>query len=688
MAGPQAYLAPQGRGQGWGAIGDGKRRHSISDALDQLVAAKDNRARITAAVDALCLGSDDVIVAVPDVPSFDEIWQEAMINASSARRRRAVLLWRPVAIFLDLLREGRIAPSELGASFRILVHGPNGLEDQRLTLRDYAQHPGHLAPQRNGPGKCIPTEYGIDAIFRRADEHVRRTHSHLDCSRTEPPRIGPSLITGDIIPGETRVLRTWNANWIAITAPELVTENIGIVSTEIPKAEGHVKRTYLVTPLAQPFSASLREIVERRIGPVELLMYDSVARGCLIAGRLIERGLPHYFDRLEPIAIAVMSGNEPVFEYLIPAEQVVPANQEFVSSELTGFSWRHDKKDAEFYVLKGTKEVRHWEVSKDAGPPVDTKVALRVRQTPGQSWARLSVTSSDWELLARNPVALDWKALTPIGISPDEVIERLCSPPPTIPERIVESAHIDLWMGSYWAGNGFASQYALQHARGQHIPANNWASVLRSPRRHPDDRSVRYWLVGTDGAFPEDLPDDVRAGFLSALEQMGTQLLTTTLRSPARDNSLLMALTWCYTLCPVKVQDWILDALIAEAAGRRHPLTEPARSVRVLRQGAGRAVDGKDRLSCLVAYYAGGKLNNDTINGFAMAITRREDTPFALERPQIDKQLAALGRELLNLIERRSFLLKFRNTLSAIAGLFRWRMREPYALSYSPKIGQ
>jgi len=60
--------------------------------------------------------------------------------------------------------------------------------------------------------------------------------------------------------------------------------------------------------------------------------------------------------------------------------------------------------------------------------------------------------------------------------------------------------------------------------------------------------------------------------------------------------------------------------------------------------------------------------------------TRRAEAPDALTREQVEHFLIELGQELLDRIERREFLLRFRNTLSAIAGLFRWRRRESHAL--------
>lgn len=189
-----------------------------------------------------------------------------------------------------------------------------------------------------------------------------------------------------------------------------------------------------------------------------------------------------------------------------------------------------------------------------------------------------------------------------------------------------------------------------------------------------------FLLLGTDGSLPEALPDELREGFARALERLADETLSATLRRPPRDNAGLMALTWCFARCPEPVQDRILDALEAHSQGHPHPLMLPPHAIRVVRQGSGRAVKSADRLARLFAYLDTAPFNNDTINALAMALTRREEAPQALTRRQIDRFLDRLGQELIDRIQTRDFRLRFRNTLSAIAGLFRWRLREPFAL--------
>jgi hypothetical protein len=259
------------------------------------------------------------------------------------------------------------------------------------------------------------------------------------------------------------------------------------------------------------------------------------------------------------------------------------------------------------------------------------------------------------------------------------VLEKLRSKPP-VPNPIVEAPHIDLWLGADWAGGGLPATLARDEMHGRLAAALHWAGVLRQSRRHPDPPHDRFWLVGTDGNLPDGLPEDVRNGFARAMERLAEEALSTTLRRPPRDNEMMMALTWCFARCPGPVQDRILDALEALAQGRPHPLLMPRSSTKVVHQGAGRAVTGVPRLMRLFAYLDTASLQTDTINALAMALTRRDEAPQALSREMIDRFLYRLGQELIARIHARDFKLRFRNTLLAIAGLFRWRVREPSAL--------
>lgn len=679
IAGPQAEIAPHGRGDGWGELGKPNYRRPTAGALD---APRDGVSQddIDASVLALARGATDVILTVPDLPDFDETRQGALLDAAAGRRRRVGvrLLWRPVAAFLDLLAIGSIPAGEIGRRYRLLVHGAAGVEEQVLTLVKDPEHPTHVAPRRDGTGRLITPQLGLDSMFALARSLVREGNPGIAWHRCEPSRLGPRLICGMSTPGEVEVLRSWTGTWQAVTAPTI--DPKAVVPGFRPEAEAlpDVLPTFLVTPVSGNFAKELQKRLEPVYGSLTLVHARCIARGALRAGRLIERGLPHYFDCLERIALAVMRDREPVFADLIPHGHPVPANRAYVSPILEGFTWPARKDELQVYILKGSHEVRHWQMKKGPAPRRPMSIDLQVRQTPGQSWAQLTVASRAWDALSRAPIELDWETFRPINRTPDEILDELRNSPPPIPDRVVDDPHIDLWLGANWAGDGRPAQLARQVASGGRIGMADWANLLSQTRRHPDqDENPRYRLVGTDGSLPDDLPDDVRKGFARVLQGITRSLLSD---KPQPNNDALRVASWSFVLCDPAVQDRIVAALEALAAGRSHPLLAPAHASRVVRQGAGRAVAGVERLRRVLKALGRSPLNNDGIAALAMIVARREEAPQALTRTLVDHFARELARHLLEQVRRQNFAVIFSNTLAALVGLFRWRDVESHAL--------
>jgi hypothetical protein len=152
IAGPQAFIAPHGRGPGWGELGDPARRVALAPLLDDRTAEWSPTANdiYRAAVGALARGAEDIIIAVPDIPEFDEAAQFRRLSIFHRDTRKVRLLWQPVAAFLHALDSRAIPPDAEDALFCFLIHSGEGLELQTLRLRRDAEHRDHLAPERDG----------------------------------------------------------------------------------------------------------------------------------------------------------------------------------------------------------------------------------------------------------------------------------------------------------------------------------------------------------------------------------------------------------------------------------------------------------------------------------------------------------------------------------------------------------
>ena len=681
--GPQAALAPHGRGGGWGEIGAAGRRVALADEIARLLGGQEMKRpeAFASAVQALTYGAEEAVLAVPDRLEFGEAAQSSVLRLFKENRCSYRLLWRPVAMFLDALETGDIPNDGLGARFRLLIHAGDGIEVQTLRLRPDSDHPGHLAPERESYGSVIFPDLGLAKLRARAAAAVAADNPRLGARGIEHSRLPMALLCGKTVEKDTEILRQKNANWLEVQAPALRPEAIlGGIYPDQDGADGEpVAATFLTTPLKASLANELVTRLAGRWPGLVRLPWESIARGALHAGRLIESGLPHYFDRLEPIALAVRRGDEPEFVDLIGQDDTVPANREYVSRPYRGLNWGRGKTEMEFYILKSSNEVRHWQVQKEEGPPEDIEVELRLRQTPGQSWAKLSITSPDWEPLNRSPVFLDWEKLTPIDIAPQEVLEMLHSRPPTIPRRIIEQSHLWFWTGGDWYRNGLLDTLNSMEQRGI-VDPKAALHHLRRQRREPPGSPERYHPVGTDGALPGDLSQADTERFQAFLGKVAEIVAAFAPPHLPRNNDAIACLSWTFTLCPEQAQEAIVTALEAHVSGREHPLLAPNFAITVLIQGAGRAVTGPERLGRVFRVLSEQPTNNNTINALAMILTRRAEAPAALSPLFVDRFFEELADALLEQVRQRRFKTIFRNTLSALAGMFRWREVEQYAL--------
>lgn len=671
IGGPQALLAPHGRGRGWGELGAPARRVFLRDALAKIREdAGEPRDVLAAAVAALTRDAQHLVFAVPDTPEFDEAARAALLDVMPGHR----LLWRSVAAFLGAMQSGSITPADEGLSFRFLIHTGKGFEAQSLRLRRDGSRPAHLAPEREGPGTMQWPELGLEPMLQTVSERVADANPNLREEPCEPSALPIKRLLGVARAHDREILRHDNGTWIECVAPLLDADDvIGKQASKLSEcAQPTVQRTFLVTPVASAIRDKLCDVLRPLCPELQLLPWNAIARGCLHAGRLIEQGLPHYFDRLTPVSLAVFdpATGEPLFENLIRAEATVPANSEYVSQPFAGLKWPRGKREMSFYILKADREVRHWQVDMREGPTGDVPVVLRLRQTPGQSWAKLSLTSQDWEPLSRAPILLDWAGLAPIDMTPDEVLEALRTPPPIIPHRLVEAAHSDFWIGIEGL-RGMNAMLCGTDGDGRKIA--DLSAMLPRQRRDPVS-FARTRAINSDGQLPQDVPEEARLAFERLLGHASDQVLQATSHSPLRSNHELKIVTWSFTRCPGEVQERLVEAVEGYAHEREHPLHRGARRCKtVIIQGAGRAVTGDARLRRLLRALAALPPDTDTMNALGMILSRRAEAPGALDRELTTSISAILAQQLERLLQRQSFKILFFNTLSALAGLFRYR---------------
>ncbi len=572
VGGPQAILSPIGRGQGWSDIGAASKRRNLADHWSALLAGTTGHGfdgDMLAAARALSQLADQRIICMPDHAGMGEAQQKRLLAAlSGPREPRPVLLWRSVALVLGLLEGGGLAEAADGMRIACLIHGADGIERQHLVLRRLAEHQDRLAPERAGPGDVCCPMLGLVGLRARAVEAVEAANPVLRDTRTDTPRMAAELLFRDAPLYGEEIVRRINSNWLMLRTPH------DFVLLDLAEAIAEVSVDADLVVLLSPLAARHRD----RLGDgltasgagrsVIVANSDTAARGALFAARRIERGIPHYLDHLDQISLIVMRGNGPTFEDLVPTNAIVPGNREYISAPITSMVWTAGMADVQFYVRKGPREIRRWVTQTQAAPERDERLEIHLRQMPAQGWAKLSISSPDWDALRRAPIHLDWGALSVDPRSEGDILASLERPRPVVPQRVHYAAHVGLWDGSL----RHPGIRAVLQSFTTDVPSSlkNLADSIRASFRveipgSGERLSKTVYPVGTDGELPDTLDEAVQRQFDDVINHVTKSLLQAIKRrSPILDNNhALLCLSWIFARCPLDVQHEMVAALNA-----------------------------------------------------------------------------------------------------------------------------
>jgi len=689
VGGPQAILSPIGRGQGWSDIGATSKRRLLAGYWSDLLADTTESGfdrDMLAAAQALSRLADQRIVCMPDHAGMREAQQNRLLDAlSGARERRPVLLWRSVALVLGLLDGGGLPDAKDGMRIACLIHGSNGIERQYLVLRRLADYQDRLTPERAGPGDVCCPALGLGGLLLRADEAVGAANHVLRDTQTDPPRMAADLLFREAPLDDEEIVRRINGNWLKLRTPW----DFGMpdLADGIAELSVEADQVVLLSPLAERHRDQLGLGLAARCAdrPAIVAHPDTAARGALFAARRIERGIPHYLDRLDQISLIVMRGYQPVFEDLIPTNAIVPGNREYVSQPITSMLWTAGMAQVHFYIRKGPREIRHWVTPPQAKPDRNEGLEIQLRQMPAQGWARLSVTAAEWEPLRRAPILLDWSTLEVDQRTEEEILASLERPRPAIPHRVHYAAHVRLW-------NGSSRNPGLRRVLDQFRPgkpdaiAPLAAAVATSFRRsasHPKGPLGPFYPVGTDGELPENLDPEARQRFFHVVERVGDDLLSA-LNPPAdalRNNDALLFLTWIFAACPPGVQTAVVAAFEAVLCGAWHPLLRPRGAMTVVVHGLGRVITEKNVIRRLILLICDRLTDQRLLAPFASLLSR----PLAAPKMLATLDVEAIATDLRDVLRRQAnagaFGRDYKYALMVVAGLLRVREEDPWALT-------
>ncbi|MBT9373360.1 hypothetical protein [Rhizobium sp. CSW-27] len=685
IGGPQAMHSPIGRGNGWGKIGAQKRRISVRSLLEDLLASHDSKERAAqwqATALALTTQADEIVTIIPDRTELDETRQEFLLNALRRRGVSIRLLWHPVATLLTALEQNLIPTPHDGMRIACIDHSDNGYALQILTLRALEEHPGLFAPERAEMGKILrtdPCDFGLQALFTQAEASIHAANPLAEFDRQGPHRMAWELLLADAPPGGEEIVRLDNGSWTSLAPPQPDLHDLQLGLAPLDLADASI--VLLTSPVGAGLQERVRQAVATAVGatPVLLMPREAAATGALIAGRRIERGIPHYLDRLEQVSLVALKDGEVVLIDLVPANAVVAANREYVSAPITGLGWPSDARSVTFYLRKGA-EFRKWTTA-DVSPPSSTQaVEVRLRQMPAQGRAAVFVTSNDWDVLRSRPVFLDWSTLEHDPRSFEEIAAEL-KPKPIVPERVTGFAHVDRWLGTERipAFGPFISRFELRDAAklrdflSRQVPIDvGGIGAGFAPAR----------LLDFDGAPPKETDAELIEALDRALALVASTCLSAvSSRRPLPDNTLLLAATWAFGRCPLDLQDEILKAAHAHLDAREHVFLENRSASTVVLHGLGRIIKEERRLEraldLLLRHHPS---KGNVPAAVAGLLSRPIATPAVLTEERVVKTTKFAVALLIELRERQKFGTVLNYALQIVGGILRCREQHPYAL--------
>lgn len=661
IGGPRAQMALHGRGPGWGDFGDETRRVLLRRSIDPTSWGTSMRE----------LGAEPrlAVLAVPDEPSMDEATREARLEAMrSLRARRTMLVWSSVALALTQCTAMAVEP---GQQIGVVELDAEGFRTQTL---DVVERDGLLTPRRRYAGLKVTSRLGLSAREKATLEQITKEGNDA--------RIGRALALADLpallamaAPGEmlSELMRLENGDWF-----EAIGKAPGITwDLSLPKELTECARILLHGPchpsLLQCIASEIRQKCDV---PVVVALPDDVARGAYLVALRLRLGLPPWFDYLPKIETIIQDKDGVESLSLVEGDDVAEAGKVWRSEKPVPLIWQAKSERIEVWLRKEDDPIpRFSPATVQTAPAQNENVQLILEQEPAQGRARLRVISETWPELRDRPAVVDWDAgkADEFGREWAEIMADFRVRPPLVPDRVVLPAHRELWYPD--EGGGLAE--ALRTFDGRDYEAIYRALSARrqiyfDQPGHPD-QTRQFFAINSDGGRPDGVADDDWARLIEVLEQAEAELAA----GRVTNNDALGVLSWSFQLCPTTV--WPVVAKVLKNRGGKPAF--PGWQT-MYPQAFGRIASGNDAFRSAIDY-----LNNQEVpwnknqQACAAFLLSRNDEVFdILDQTTIDRWAHAALLSLQEGLEQ-GFSLRHQYLPILIAGLLRWRRRDPMAFT-------
>ncbi|WP_163847788.1 hypothetical protein [Pseudooceanicola aestuarii] len=604
------------------------------------------------------------IASIDEGPDGSETAQEHLLAALSAGKyRNGLLVWRPVLAALYAIEHGLVAE---GQRVGVVCHDRRGLAVQHLIIRGAR---GVLAPERREAATHTPGSIGYENLVHAARK-VAIGQAGLT-SRTAHRAIARSV--GKMALGLTcppEMVRVQNGDWELLElsgyqAADKVTE-----FNEVLDLQGC--DVVLLETLTE---GALKDRIAASIGsssPVSLsvLPAPAVAHGALLAAHRAGNGVPIFFDFLPRLSTIVYGADGAANFDLIRPEETLEAGRTYRSPNPATLAIPAGQENVSVYLRKEASPPPR-KATIAIGTPLreQAAVSLWVEQKPAAGRARILMEAP---ILGRI-FTVDWDDAQEDARSWDEIIESQ-QHHVSIPQRLVLPCGMPAWEDTARA-DGLLS--LLQSEPFRINP--DWETLAAKLSQRP----FGQYCISSDG----DLPAEIGREEIERLDILTDKALDVTRRRLAgetgagtEDNAALKFLTWQFRRCPTDVVKWLTECI--ETCGRAHPFVRHQMSWVLVYQGLGRILRDEEAVERVVEMLLSSDVENWVWNRqsacMAFLLSRSDMTPMLLSREDVDRLASRTLTDFRRNIGEE--YTKFNYAPFLLAGLLRWRLKDPTAL--------
>jgi hypothetical protein len=662
------------------------------------------------------------VLAVPDLPDYDEDVRNAFIEGAGRVGLDLKLLWRPVAAVLGWSEDAALDElARLHDAEAVVVQIlPDGITATSLRLEVLTLNggPAVVPVRRRDDLRTVVRYDGTDlaALLRTAAEVdaggdptiasqiLRSTGCYWN------PLAGLEAVDG--------LVRGADGRWRVIdgcrTLPEVVAAAVkraihafceshatALRQAELVIVEGPLATAALaegagaVTPLAILLD-TINALRPRGSPAVPTAPeHGIVALGCAVYARRRALGQIAYFDFLPAIEINAIRDGRHHFVHLVEPSARVEGGMTYERSLLDRFEVTAGSEELEFYLLKQDEAgARHSLVRLPKPPVSDVRVVIHVTQVPAQGHARVEVRPDTAGALGAVPVLLDWRCMEAVEDDRETILRRL-NEKGSYPAVTPQEAHICLWtwvrtsgsslkkdLADYLHIGGPETANAMGYSRFIKGRLEKTFAVRATPMfatggADPDRRP--YTLFSSDGRPPAEIEANpawtgpLRAALAKLDADYGTLLAMST-HTPTQQ-SILRALrkiaTFTFGACPTTIRSSFRSMCVNNAPDRRATMYMG----RVMRNKADLAV--LFEFLCERAWLSmnsGKTLNSDIAKAAADVLAFHEPAGAALKPEQADT-LAKFAAAMLEDCARHRRPQRYAGALRLTAFLLRHRMR-------------